>query len=165
MTMDKQNRETRPACVSMEVAAAIFGWPNYYLPFLVRAGHLKPLGKPAQKARKWFAIVEIERLSQDPDWLVGRTSRRPTEAGKRGEQGRADHPGRAQTVEVGQNDLSQRPKSDPAKLSIAARLRRETTLTLPRIAARLEMGSWKSLNTKLHRWRKINESHENRSRL
>ncbi len=44
----------------------------------------------------------------------------------------------------GQNDLSQRPKSDPAKLSIAARLRRETTLTLPRIAARLEMGSWKS---------------------
>ena len=65
----------------------------------------------------------------------------------------------------GQNDLSQRPKSDPDKPSIAARLRRETTLTLPRIAARLEMGSWKSLNTKLHRWRKINESHENRSRL
>ena len=65
----------------------------------------------------------------------------------------------------GQNDLSQRPKSDPAKLAIAARLRRETTLTLPRIAVRLEMGSWKSLNTKLHRWRKINESHENRSRL
>ena len=61
--------------------------------------------------------------------------------------------------------MSQRPKSDPAKLAMAARLRRETTLTLPRIAARLEMGSWKSLNTKLHRWRKINESHENRSRL
>jgi hypothetical protein len=33
-----------PACVSMEQAATIFGWPNYYLPFLVRAGHLKPLG-------------------------------------------------------------------------------------------------------------------------
>jgi hypothetical protein len=28
----------------METAAGIFGWPNYYLPFLVRAGHLKPLG-------------------------------------------------------------------------------------------------------------------------
>ena len=26
-------------------------------------------------------------------------------------------------------------------------------------------GRWKSLNTKLHRWRKINESHENRSRI
>jgi hypothetical protein len=34
-------------------------------------------------------------------------------------------------------ELSQRPKSDPAKLAIAARLRRETTLTLPWIAARL----------------------------
>ena len=45
----------RPACVGMEDAAAIFGWPNYYLPFLVRAGHLKPLGKPPQNARKWFA--------------------------------------------------------------------------------------------------------------
>jgi hypothetical protein len=44
-------------------------WPNYYLPFLVRAGHLKPLGKPAQNARKWFATVEIERMSCDPDWL------------------------------------------------------------------------------------------------
>ena len=53
----------------MEEAAGIFGWPNYYLPFLVRAGHLKPLGKPAQNARKWFATVEIERACADPDWL------------------------------------------------------------------------------------------------
>jgi hypothetical protein len=44
-------------------------WPNYYLSFLVRAGHLKPLGKPMQNARKWFAIVEIERMSSDADWL------------------------------------------------------------------------------------------------
>ncbi len=42
---------------------------TYYLPFLVRAGHLKPLGKPAQNARKWFATVEIERMSGDLDWL------------------------------------------------------------------------------------------------
>jgi hypothetical protein len=59
----------RPACVGMEEAAAMFGWPHYYMPFLVRAGHLKPLGKPAQNARKWFAAVEIERLSCEPDWL------------------------------------------------------------------------------------------------
>src|SRR5471032_2262435 len=69
MSMEKQLNDNRPACVSMEAAAIIFGWPNYYLPFLVRAGHLKPLGKPAQNARKWFATVEIERMSQDPDWL------------------------------------------------------------------------------------------------
>jgi hypothetical protein len=69
MTTDKQLRINRPACVSMEAAAAMFGWPDYYLQFLVRAGHLKPLGKPAPNARKWFATVEIERMSGDPVWL------------------------------------------------------------------------------------------------
>ena len=63
------NGRLRPACVGMEEAADIFGWPNYYMPFLVRAGHLKPLGKPPQNARKWFATVEIERMSCDPEWL------------------------------------------------------------------------------------------------
>ena len=57
-----------------------------------------------------------------------------------------------------EGELSQRPKSDPAKLALAARLRRETTLTLPWIATRLHAGTWKSLNAKLHRWRKANES-------
>ena len=56
-------------------------------------------------------------------------------------------------------ELAQRPKGDPGKLAIAARLRRETTLTLPWIAARLQAGTWKSLNAKLHRWRTINEPH------
>ena len=36
---------------------------------LVRTGHLKPLGKPAQNSRKWFARVEIERLGFDLAWL------------------------------------------------------------------------------------------------
>jgi hypothetical protein len=65
MITDKQVLGSRPACVGMEAAAAMFGWPDYYLPFLVRAGHLKPLGKPAQNARKWFATVEIERMNGD----------------------------------------------------------------------------------------------------
>ena len=69
MIAEKQYQGNRAACVGMEEAAAIFGWPSYYLPFLVRAGHLKPLGKPAQNARKWFATVEIERMSCDHDWL------------------------------------------------------------------------------------------------
>jgi hypothetical protein len=54
-------------------------------------------------------------------------------------------------------DLNQRAKSDPAKLALAARLRRETTLTIRWIAGRLHLGSWKSLNAKLHRWRRTNE--------
>jgi hypothetical protein len=28
--------------------------------------HLKPLGKPSQNARKWYATVQLERLSRDP---------------------------------------------------------------------------------------------------
>jgi hypothetical protein len=47
-------------------------------------------------------------------------------------------------------DLRERAKSNPAKLALAARLRRETTLTIREIARRLEMGSWKSLNNKLY---------------
>src|SRR5262245_15061291 len=58
-----------PACVGAEEAAAIFGWTEYYMAFLVRAGHLKPLGKPAQNSRKWFATVELERLKTDVEWL------------------------------------------------------------------------------------------------
>ena len=53
----------------MEEVAAMFGWPDYYVPFLISAGHLMPLGKPAQNARKWFASVEIERMCNNPDWL------------------------------------------------------------------------------------------------
>ena len=64
-----QNGQSLPACVGVEEAARIFGWPVYFLPVLVRVGHLKPLGKPAQNSRKWFATVELERLSHDQAWL------------------------------------------------------------------------------------------------
>jgi hypothetical protein len=43
--------------------------PTYFFPILVRTGHLKLLGKPAQNSRKWFARVAIERLSYDLVWL------------------------------------------------------------------------------------------------
>jgi REP element-mobilizing transposase RayT len=49
-----------------------------------------------------------------------------------------------------ERNLEQRPKSDTAKLDLAIRLRRETTLTIRQIAQRLHMGSWKSLNNKLY---------------
>jgi hypothetical protein len=43
-----------------------------------------------------------------------------------------------------ESELRQRGKSDPAKLALAARLRRETTLPIKRIAARLQSGTSKS---------------------
>jgi hypothetical protein len=63
------NDRAVPACLDAEAAARFFGWPAYFMPLLARAGHLKPLGKPAQNARKWYATVELERLSRDPAWL------------------------------------------------------------------------------------------------
>ena len=56
-----------------------------------------------------------------------------------------------------EDDLKRRAKSDPAKLAIAARLRRETTLTIREIAKLLYMGQPESLNSKLHHWRKKHE--------
>ena len=50
--------------------------------------------------------------------------------------------------------LAARRKSDPGKLAIAARLRRETTLPVKRIAARLHLGTSKSANARLHQWMK-----------
>jgi len=63
------NEHPWPACVGVEEAARMFGWPLYFFPVLVRAGHLKPLGKPMQNARKWFATCELERFRQDREWL------------------------------------------------------------------------------------------------
>ena len=48
--------------------------------------------------------------------------------------------------------LSVRRKNDPGKLNLAARLRRETTLSLKDIAQRVGLGSSKSANATLHRW-------------
>ena len=46
--------------------------------------------------------------------------------------------------------LAARPKADPHKLAMAARLRGETMLTGAQIAQRLHCGSWKSLRNKLY---------------
>lgn len=69
MNTQEMNRKHWPACLDAEDAAKYLGWPAYYMPLLARVGHLKPLGKPAQNSRKWYALVELERVSQDPVWL------------------------------------------------------------------------------------------------
>ena len=50
-----------------------------------------------------------------------------------------------------EKDLARHHKSDPGKLEIGARLRRETTLPLKTITARLHLGTSKAANTNLHR--------------
>jgi hypothetical protein len=61
-----------------------------------------------------------------------------------------------------ERDLEERAKSDAEKLAMAARLRRETTLTIPAIAARLHMGGWKSFAAKQHRWKRTHQNMERR---
>ena len=51
-----------------------------------------------------------------------------------------------------EGELATRRKNDPAKLAIAGRLRKETTLTIKSIAARVHLGSSKSANARLHGW-------------
>ena len=51
-------------------------------------------------------------------------------------------------------ELSRRRKGDPAKLTIAWRLRQETTMTLKWIAERLHMGRWTYLSNCLLEKRK-----------
>jgi putative transposase len=51
-----------------------------------------------------------------------------------------------------EKDLASRAKSDPAKLAIAARLRKETTLTIKTLATRVHLGTSKSANIRLHQW-------------
>lgn len=46
--------------------------------------------------------------------------------------------------------VERRRKGDPEKLEIAARLRRETTLTIKAIAARVWLGTSKAANSRLH---------------
>jgi len=45
-----------------------------------------------------------------------------------------------------------RRKSDPGKLALAARVRRETTLPLKAIAALAHLGTSKSANARLNEW-------------
>jgi len=49
-------------------------------------------------------------------------------------------------------DLAARRKNDPLKLAIAARLWKETTLSLKPIAARVHLGTSKGANSNLHKW-------------
>jgi hypothetical protein len=57
-----------------------------------------------------------------------------------------------------ESDLGARRKSDPGKLRMAARLRRETTLTIKAIASRGHLGSSRSAQVRLYEWVKASEA-------
>lgn len=57
-----------------------------------------------------------------------------------------------------ERDLTTKWKNDPHKLALAARLRKETTLSLKQIAAPVALGTSKSANATLHRWMRGNRT-------
>ena len=56
-----------------------------------------------------------------------------------------------------EGELSQRAKSDPGKVGLAAKLRQETTLTMGQIAQRLHLGTRNTLSTNLQERKGTNE--------
>ncbi len=64
-----------------------------------------------------------------------------------------------------EGDLDKRHKSDPGKLALAARLRRETTLPLKWITVRLRMGTWKSANARMRTWKRIHEGKDDAKQM
>lgn len=61
-----------------------------------------------------------------------------------------------------EEELARRSKSDTDKLEIAARLRRETTMSIKSIAARIQLGTSKAANVKLHNHMRGAESGDSR---
>jgi hypothetical protein len=62
-----------PARLTAEQAAEILGFLPHEIAVLMRAGLLKPLGRPAPNAHKYFCVVEIQELSQNREWLAKAT--------------------------------------------------------------------------------------------
>jgi Holliday junction DNA helicase RuvB len=78
MQLEKQqflNLETPPARFNVEQTAWSLGFEPHDIPTLVRLKLLKPLGSPADKASKYFAAIELERLRADLAKIVQRSAR------------------------------------------------------------------------------------------
>ncbi len=58
-----------PARLTAEQAAAVLNFQVHDIAVLMAAGLLKPLGKPAQNAPKFFAAKTVLELGRDEQWL------------------------------------------------------------------------------------------------
>jgi hypothetical protein len=58
-----------PARLDAKQTAQVLGFQDHDITFLIFHGLLRPLGKPMQNSRKYFAKVEILELTYDPHWL------------------------------------------------------------------------------------------------
>ena len=104
---DLLNLAMLPARLNMEEAAYLLGFKPHDIPLLVKAGLLKPLGRPVPNGDKYFATVTLSELRQDVQWLSKCTalvSRHWQE--KNARKGNGTHSGHSQSngVTVAQAD-------------------------------------------------------------
>ena len=62
-----------PARISVEQTAELLGFQEHDISVLIRKRLLKPLGKPAPNAPKWFASSIILKLIENDEWLSNAT--------------------------------------------------------------------------------------------
>jgi hypothetical protein len=58
-----------PARLDVNQAADILGFLPHEIVVLLKAGLLKPLGKPAPNGHKFFCTTEVSALANNRDWL------------------------------------------------------------------------------------------------
>ena len=60
---------TLPARLNRTQAADYLGFEPDHITLLIKAGLLKPLGRPKPNSDKYFAAVKLAELRQDEEWL------------------------------------------------------------------------------------------------
>ncbi|MBM3880527.1 MAG: hypothetical protein FJ387_12560 [Verrucomicrobia bacterium] len=60
---------TLPARLSRTQTADYLGFEPDHITLLLKAGLLKPLGRPKPNSDKYFAAVKLAELRQDEQWL------------------------------------------------------------------------------------------------
>lgn len=96
-----------PARIPAEEVTKLLGLTPDDVTLLMRYGLLKPLGKPAQNAPKWFSAVEIMMLAGDREWL-NEATRKLSEYWRRKHAKEASPPIRSQAA------ASRRQRTKPA---------------------------------------------------
>ena len=59
-----------PARMDAQETAWYLGFATHDIPILIRAGPLKPLGRPGSNAVKYFAAATLAHLREDTQWLA-----------------------------------------------------------------------------------------------
>jgi hypothetical protein len=81
-----------PARIDASRIARVLGFAEHDIPILIKAGLLKPLGKPVPNATKWFSSMEAVRLARDLTWLDSATKRISQHWMQKNANRRTEHP-------------------------------------------------------------------------